>query len=87
MSDTETKLSDLQLQVYDLICAAGWEGLTMEQVEKETGRTHQSISARINELEKLGLVERRAAKRKNNTGRGAWIYVKKGLSRVKKEAS
>jgi predicted transcriptional regulator len=86
MADRESKLSELQLIVYDLVCAAGWDGATMEQVEKETNKTHQSISARMNELEKLGLIERRAAKRRNSTGRGAWIYVKKGLSRVKKEA-
>jgi len=85
MADKETKLSDLQLVVYDTVCAAGWDGMTMEQVEKAVGRSHQSISARMNELEKLGLIERRAAKRPNSSGKGAWIYVKKGLSRVKKE--
>lgn len=85
MADKETKLSDLQLVVYDTVCAAGWDGMTMEQTEKAVGKSHQSISARMNELEKLGLIERRSAKRKNSSGKPAWIYVKTGLSRIKKE--
>jgi predicted transcriptional regulator len=85
IAKTENKLSDLQLMIYDLICAAGQEGMTMEEVEVKIGRTHQSVSARINELEKMGLVKRRARKRKNKTGRDAWIYVKAGLERVIKD--
>lgn len=85
VASVESKLSEMQLMVYDLICAAGWNGMTMEEVERATGRTHQSVSARINELEKMKLVERRSAKRKNATGRAAWIYIKVGLKRVMSE--
>jgi predicted transcriptional regulator len=85
MTDVANKLSDLQLLCYDFTCAAGSEGVTMEQVEKKTGKSHQSISARMNELEKMGLIERRARKRKNSSGRDAWIYVKAGLKRVIKD--
>jgi hypothetical protein len=88
MADIESQLSALQLQVYDLIRSAGWEGCTVDELEVATGRTHQSISARVNELENwkpTPLVERRAAKRNTRTGRPAWIFIQCGLKRVNKE--
>lgn len=85
----EAKLGDLQLKVYDLIRLAGWEGKTCDEIEAETGLTHQSASARINELlnwppeapknKKTPLVERRAKTRKTRAGRSAYIYVMAGL--------
>jgi len=90
MSDIESKLSELQLKVYDLVRSAGWSGVTVDELEVVTGRTHQSISARVNELENwkpTPLIERRAAKRKTRAGRPAWIFVAYGIKRVNKEAS
>lgn len=89
MSGPESLLSELQLLVYDLIRTAGWEGKTVDELEVATGRSHQSISARVNELENWKpkpLIERRASKRKTRSGRSAWIFVPVGLKRVNKEA-
>lgn len=88
MADIETKLSELQLKVYDLVRSAGWNGMTVDELEVATGKTHQSISARVNELENwkpTPLIERRASKRKTRAGRPAWIFVPYGIKRVNKE--
>jgi predicted transcriptional regulator len=76
----ESKLSDLQLKVYDLIRLAGWEGKTTDEVEVELTLTHQSASARVNELKNMKLIEERGARRKTRAGRGAFIYVLYGLT-------
>lgn len=85
----ESQLSDLQLKVYDLIRLAGWEGKTTDEVEAELSLTHQSCSARVNELQGMKLIERRGARRKTRAGRQAFIYVLAGLTgaedRIKKE--
>lgn len=78
----ESKLSELQLKVYDLIRLAGWEGKTTDEIEAILGGTHQSISARVNELanwKPKPLIERRGAQRKTRAGRKAFIYVLAGL--------
>ena len=88
MSDTEAKLGELQLQIYDLIRSAGWEGKTVDELEVAIGRSHQSVSARVNELENYKpkpLIERRAAKRATRSGRKAFIFVQAGLKRSNKE--
>ena len=83
----ESKLGDLQLKVYDLIRLAGWEGKTTDEIEAETGLTHQSCSARVNELanwqengKPKPLIERRGITRKTRAGRGAGVYVLAGLT-------
>lgn len=76
----EAKLSDLQLKVYDLIRLAGFEGKTTDELEVALGLTHQCCSARVNELQSKGLIERRGARRKTRAGRQAFIYVMTGLS-------
>jgi hypothetical protein len=90
MPDTETKLGELQLQIYNLIRSAGWAGKTVDELEVATGKTHQSVSARVNELENYKprpLIERRAAKRKTRAGRAAFIFVQAGLKRSNKEGT
>ncbi len=79
VSQLESRLSDLQLKVYDLFRLAGWEGRTTDECEAELGLTHQSVSARVHELEKLKLIERRGARRKTRAGRPAFIYVLAGV--------
>ncbi len=89
MPDVEDKLGELQLQIYNLIRSAGWEGKTVDELEVATGKSHQSVSARVNELENFKpkpLIERRAAKRKTRSGRGAFIFVAAGLKRANKES-
>lgn len=88
MPDVESLLSDLQLQVYNLIRSAGWEGKTVDELEVALDKSHQSVSARVNELENWKpkpLIERRAAKRATRSGRKAFIFVLAGLKRANKE--
>lgn len=88
MPDIESKLSELQLQIYDLIRSAGWDGHTVDELEVATGRAHQSVSARVNELENYKpkpLIERRAAQRPTRSGRKAFIFVQAGLKRTNKD--
>lgn len=88
MADVDSKLGELQLIIYDLIRSAGWEGKTVDELEVETGKAHQSVSARVNELENYKpkpLIERRAAKRATRSGRKAFIFVLAGLKRANKE--
>lgn len=78
----EPKLSDAQLKVYDQVRLAGWEGRTTDEVEAATGLTHQSCSARMNELKNWRpepLIERRGITRKTRAGRSADVYVLAGL--------
>jgi hypothetical protein len=85
MADVEDTLSDLQLQVYNMIKTAGWEGCTTDEIEAKLGRTHQSISARVNELANMKpkpLIEARAARRKTRAGKPAAIYILYGLRRA-----
>jgi predicted transcriptional regulator len=78
MGQTET-LSDLQQKVLDRVRLAGWDGCTCDEAEVSIGGTHQSISARFNELVAKGLIERRGARRRTRAGRMAFIYVAAGL--------
>ena len=85
MPDIESQLGELQLQIYNLIRSAGWEGKTVDELEVATGKSHQSVSARVNELENFKpkpLIERRAAKRATRSGRKAFIFVAYGLKRA-----
>lgn len=88
MANVDATLSSLQREVYDLIRSAGWEGKTVDELEVATGRTHQSISARVHELANYSpkpLIEARSKTRKTRAGRGAYIYVQEGLRRANKE--
>lgn len=82
MVDVESRLSDLQLQVYTVIKTAGWEGATTDEIEVIVKRTHQSVSARVNELAEMKLIETRAARRKTRAGKPAAIYILYGLRRA-----
>lgn len=82
MTDIESRLSDLQLKVYDQIRLAGWEGKTTDEIEEALALTHQSCSARVNELKNWKpspLIERRGITRKTRAGRPADVYVLSGL--------
>lgn len=79
MSQNEKSLSDLQQQILDLVRLRGWEGHTCDEVESLTGRTHQSASARLNELVEMTFLELRGTTRKTRAGRPARVYVVAGL--------
>lgn len=85
MADIEALLSDLQLKVYNIIKSAGWEGATTDEIEAVLEKTHQSVSARVNELanwKPKPLIEARAATRKTRAGKPAAIYILEGLRRA-----
>lgn len=89
MADIDAKLGELQLKIYDLIRSAGWEGKTVDELEVVLNKPHQSVSARVHELENYKpkpLIERRASKRKTRSGRGAFIFVMAGLKRSNEES-
>ena len=72
----EAKLNDLELKVFDPIRLAGWEGKTTDELEVETGLSHQCCSARVSELwHKHKLIAPRGATRRTRAGRPARIYV------------
>jgi len=85
MANITDTMSAFQLTIYDRICSCGWAGATVDELEEFTGKTHQSVSARVNELEKAKHVERRASQRKTRSGRKAFIFVMTGLKRSNKE--
>ena len=87
VADVTDKMTDLQITIFNRIRSCGWNGCTTDELEAFTHRTHQSVSARVNELAKLKHIERRAAKRKTRAGRGAFIYVQTGLKASNKEES
>lgn len=75
MSDVLARLSDIQLQVLDLLRLAGHEGLTCEQIEKKGNLRHQTASARLYELRAMNLAENRGIRRKTTAGRTAAVWI------------
>lgn len=75
MSDFRSRLSDVQLQVFDLLQLAGHEGLTCDQIETAGNLRHQTASARLYELRDLKLIETRGIRRKTSAGRTAAVWV------------
>ena len=64
----------------DLIAASGDEGMTCDEVEVVTGRSHQTISARVYDLKQAGYIGRHIApdgafiRRPTRSGRGAHVW-------------
>ncbi len=54
--------------------AAGPGGITCDQLEILLGTSHQSTSARVCELSRLGLIHHTLAKAPTRSGRNAWLY-------------
>lgn len=75
MSDITARLSDVQLQVLDLLRLAGHEGMTCEQIEQAGNLRHQTASARLYELRAMKLAETRGIRRKTAAGRTAAVWV------------
>jgi len=63
----------LRERVYDLISKHP-QGLTCDEVEVMTGRSHQSVSARIRELKQADRIAQ-AGRRSTRSGRNADIHV------------
>jgi predicted transcriptional regulator len=67
----------LQVEILNHIIAA--EGATCDELERALGLRHQTASARIHELVKVGLLRDSGTKRRTASGRSAvvWAHVKK----------
>lgn len=50
-------------------------GATCDEIEQELGLTHQTASARVNELRNRGFIEDSKARRKTRSGRNAVVYI------------
>ncbi len=79
----ESKINRLCRMVLDAIAASPF-GLTCEEAELTLGLTHQTCSARFSDLKsceppeiiKCRLPDGTAVKRKNRSGRTAFVYVR-----------
>ncbi len=49
-------------------------GMTCDEVEDRTGLSHQTASARVNELSRLGLLIDTGERRKTRSGRNAKVW-------------
>lgn len=87
----EPHLTELQMRVLECIARAKSRfsfsvhracerhpGLTCQEVETKTGLDHQTVSPRILELRRMGLIEDSGHRRKTRSGRNAivWRVVK-----------
>jgi len=65
----------LQARVLDLIADAGDSGMTLDELCLRRDRQTQSVSPRINELARSGLIKRSGARRPTRTGSPAYAWV------------
>lgn len=64
----------LRRQIERMVWGSEDRGITCEELEILTKWNHQTVSARLSELLRLGRI-RRHEKRANGSGRAAWSYV------------
>jgi len=78
-SSIETVLGKMQTDVLNFV-RSSQEGATCDEIEAALGYKHQTASARLNDLTKLGLVcfkydaAGKAFRRLTRSGRGARVY-------------
>ena len=72
-ASVEPHLERLEMLVLDAI-AGSKDGLTCDDVEQETGLSHQCASARLNSMWHDNYVIRTNLKRKTRSGRFAFVY-------------
>jgi hypothetical protein len=68
-------LERLERLVFDAIVAAGSQGHTCDELERETGLTHQTCSARVNRLMNAAWIMDSGLQRKTRSGRNAIVWV------------
>ena len=61
--------------VYRTIAVMQHKGMTCDEVERWTGLSHQTASARVNELWMAGRLQDSGLRRKTRSGRNAAVYV------------
>lgn len=64
----------LQAEVLAVVTASD-RGATTDEIEVALGGRHQSVSPRVIELERAGLIHRNGEKRATRSGRKANVYV------------
>lgn len=64
----------LRLYVHRLIRSAS-QGATCDEIETETGLSHQTVSARVTELKRAGWVVDSGRRRPTRSGRSAAVLV------------
>lgn len=70
----------MRAKVLAYIKSQGGNGSTTDQAEVALGMSHQTCSARVHELAKLGAIEDSGVRRKTRSGRTARVYVVTGGS-------
>lgn len=66
---------NLREDVYRAIALTGLSGMTCDEVERETGLSHQSASARIRELALMNRIFDSGARRVTRSGRRATVWL------------
>lgn len=65
----------LRQRILHQIREAGALGLTCDALEAQTGLSHQTASARVNELMKTGAIEDSGARRLTRSDRKATVWI------------
>lgn len=71
------KLGRLQRLAHETIRAAGWLGLTADELAKRLEMDRYSIQPRTSELKRKGLIRDSGQRRPNATGKQAIVWVAK----------
>jgi len=70
----ESKRLAMRTHILGFIEASSAFGTTCEEIEERTGLPHQSVSARISELLRDGLIHYGSERRKTRAGKSARVY-------------
>lgn len=74
-SHTPEDLGTLRARVWAHVERCGHHGATCDEIERDLGLTHQTASARVNELVKAGRLVDSDERRKTRSGRNATVWV------------
>jgi len=83
-ASVNTHVGKLARQCFDeieVVYNSGSHGLTVDQLEQLLNRSHQSVSARVNELRDKGWVVDSGERRKTRSGRKAIVWQPSTASR------
>lgn len=70
----------LRERVYDVFVRRDRIGATCDEVEAQTGLSHQTASARVYELHRADLIMRTNHRRPTRSGRSAYVYmIRRGI--------
>lgn len=69
-------------KVLAAIKIAGKDGATTEQIEQRLDKSHQTVSARVNELKREGLIFDTGLRRKTKNGRNAAVMCYKRFEQL-----